>query len=90
MPRIEFNNEQELRDWSETFCKGTNRYSAYITAGKEIVLEPRKSTDPIRYGYLRVQSEGKIQEIAAFLRELGLSVFTCTNYVFSSDHMVAK
>lgn len=88
MPRITFGKDDEMKEWVKSFAKtrsGDPRYSAYVTERQEVILEPRTSTDPIRYGYIRFQTEEKLNDMCAYLRESNIPVFTCASYEFDAS-----
>lgn len=64
MPRHVFENSEQLKQWCEEFVK-EGYYIVYTTAENEIILEPKRSTRPQRYGYLKsVNAEKLAVEIA--------------------------
>lgn len=52
MPRQIFDSFEELKKWCEVFVE-KGKYVGYTTASDELILEPRKSTRPQRYAYLK-------------------------------------
>jgi hypothetical protein len=50
MPRQVFGSYDELKKWCEEFVE-QGKYVIYTTSADELILEPRKSTRPQRFGY---------------------------------------
>jgi len=65
MPRIVFDSADELKEWCKLFVKD-NKYTGYITEENELILEPQKSTRPIRYAYIKCK---KAKELAEELKD---------------------
>lgn len=73
MTRITFEEIGQFKKWIEDNVT-KEKYEAYITPKKEVVLMPRKSTRPLKYGYAILTSEG-IKEIQRFLGEKGVKIY---------------
>lgn len=56
MPRQVFDDVQELEKWCKEFVK-RGQYTVYTTSDNELILEPRKSTRPQRFVYIKTVKE---------------------------------
>lgn len=85
MPRIVFTNPEQLFDWVKEFCS-SNKYVGYVTSKKELIIEPTKSTRPLRYAYY---AGDDIDEIAKKLIEkYQIKVFQIKNYEWDLEKSV--
>lgn len=50
MPRIVFDSFEELEKWCKEFVK-KGSHTVYTTGSNELIVEPRRSTRPLRYAY---------------------------------------
>lgn len=66
MPRIVFCSEEQLENWCKEFVD-TGKYVIYLTEYNEVILEPLKSTRPLRFGYFKGL---KGEKLATKLQEL--------------------
>lgn len=79
LPRIVFENYDQLFAWAQEFLKPDPRkYVIYMALDNEIILEPRKSTRPIRYGYLK--SMEAVSPVKKMAEDFNVSVFNCKDY----------
>lgn len=88
VPRVEFNTEAELKDWWEGMTK-PSKYVVYTTETSEIILEPKTSTSPVRFGYYRAMTSDAFQRVIGQLKEAGYRVFACKNYEWKSDMIMS-
>ena len=65
MPRIVFDSFEELKKWCDEFIKEKS-HTIYTTENDELIVEPRRSTRPSRYGYFK---SIKVKEFAKTLSE---------------------
>ena len=64
MPISICENEEQLNNWCQQFAK-KGRYTVYYTTDDyEVVLEPIKTTRPIRYCYLKLANRGLAEKVA--------------------------
>jgi len=57
-------NEEELEEWCREFVE-TGRYTVISTAENEVILEPTKTSRPIRFAYyMTAKAEEIAQKIA--------------------------
>lgn len=82
MPRIEFANKEQFSKWKEERTK-PERHDMYITAASEFIMVPRKSTDPILYGYFP-GSDALRSELTKELETAGYMVFEVEKFVWSA------
>jgi hypothetical protein len=66
MPRQIFSTYEELRKWCDEFVE-PGKYVIYTTSANELILEPRKSTQPRRYAVFR---SIKVKEYAKEISEI--------------------
>lgn len=79
MSRIVFDDYAELRRWAAEFLmKG--RYVMYITRDNGVVLEPTKSTPPLRYGYIQLKDAKTLTAMEKLAEENGILVFRVKDY----------
>lgn len=85
MPRIIFTNPEQLIEWVKAFCSA-DKYVGYTTAEKELIIEPIKSTRPLRYAYYKGEDT---DEIAKKLSEkYQMKVFQIKNYEWDMEKSV--
>lgn len=89
MPRIEFNTEAEVREWVREMTK-PSKYVVYTTETSEIILEPKTSTSPVRFGYFRAMTQDAFQRLIGELREAGYRIFACKTYQWKSDMVMGS
>jgi hypothetical protein len=89
MPRIVFDVHVKSTyfKWVDRFCKD-GKYTAYFTKAGECVLEPTRSTSPIRYAYISRLLPEDVGEITKKCEELGIPYFYITAYEWTSDRSV--
>lgn len=87
MPRIVMSDDQSFKQFVERFVAAP-KYTAYVTDDDEIVLEPLRSTSPIRYGYVACATPSQCSRLAAYLREKGVAILKCERYEWATDRMV--
>jgi hypothetical protein len=73
MTRLVFETIDQFKKWIDDNVT-KEKYEAYITPKKEVVLVPRKSTRPLKYGYAILTSEGT-REIQRLLGEKGIKIY---------------
>ena len=82
MPIAVFNNTDELRAW----CKDTvspDKYRVLSTDEDEIILEPTKTSRPLKFGYLQIPgAEALADEIA---KEFNLKHIHIKAYRWDTD-----
>jgi len=52
--------------WTDEYVKGKD-YAILVTEENEIILEPRKSTRPLDYGYINIRDPQAVAELASIL-----------------------
>jgi len=81
--RLVFKTKDELLAWIKE-CVSPERYVAYITDDNEVVLCPTRSTRPIIYGYLKVETNiGDI--VKSIVHEFGIRCFPVKNVEWADD-----
>lgn len=80
MPRIEFNDIEEMINWIN--LRNVQKYLGYYTNNLELILAPNRSTQPILYGFIRNVSQPTIQE---FKEKINTPVLKIKNWTWSSD-----
>jgi len=59
--------------WAEEYIRG-RYYALLITDENEIIIEPRRSTRPLDFGYISIQDRKALEELASELeRRYGLT-----------------
>jgi len=53
----------KVLNWTDEFCKG-KVYTIIVTDDYEVILEPRKSTRPLDFGYVRLDSADNAMKLA--------------------------
>lgn len=53
-------------EWTDEYVRGKD-YAMLVTDEKEIILEPRKSTRPLDFGYISLKDVEALNELAAQL-----------------------
>lgn len=86
MPRIMFQDLAGLKPWMQRFVN-PEKYTAYVTLGRELILEPLRSTSPMRFGYLRCENDQVFNQVLAHLRECRLNYFKIARYEWSPDRL---
>lgn len=89
MPRIVFRATTDLEDWASKLA-APSRYNVYATERQEIILEPLRSTSPVRYGYLKMETSNMFSAFVNDLKSRGYNVFPCASYDWSSDRAVGS
>ena len=85
MPRHIFDTEERFKEWCEEFVK-TGFYCVYVTNDNEIILEPRRSTRPSRFGYYKTQKAEEIgQKIA---KQYSIPYFKVERYEWDTERPV--
>lgn len=84
MPRIVFGSEKELISWCEVFVKEGN-YTAYLTSSGELILEPRRSTRPIRYVHFTQKNASTVAKTIADAYSMPL--FKIIRYAWDATRM---
>lgn len=75
MVRHIFDETQEFIDWiSENVTK--EKYKAYQTKEKEIILVPKKSTRPLEYAYMKFSEQKDLESVIKKLTSKGLRVWS--------------
>lgn len=87
MPRIVFDNWSDLNKWAEEFLE-PDRFVIYATSHREIICEPRRSTEPRRWGYVHFREIDEFQRAARELEGMGYTVLRCSRYDWASDRAV--
>jgi hypothetical protein len=75
MPISVCENEEQLNHWCEQFAK-KDRYVVYITTeDNELILEPIKTSRPIRYAYMKFENIEHARKVANELAQhFGLKI----------------
>ena len=84
MPRLVFGVLAEFESWIRDFAK-PNRYVAYITNEKEILLVPLRSTRPILYAYYKGEETTNIKKT---LDSLGIKYYNVNSIEWADDRPV--
>lgn len=79
MPIVEFSTPIQLGDWAEN-CTSPTRYLVYITAEKEIIIRPTKSTNTLDFGYFKAVTAETLKEVSAKLQEAGYAILEINAY----------
>jgi uncharacterized lipoprotein YehR (DUF1307 family) len=64
MPISICENEEQLNHWCEQFVKGSKYIVYYTTEDSEVILEPIRSTRPLRYCYLKMSTSNSAKKVA--------------------------
>lgn len=87
MPRIVFTEQLDLSAWLDQFGDPM-RYTAYQTSKNELILEPKRSTQPLRYAYLKCPTFESLNRVTEELKRKNYVVLRCREYHFASDREV--
>jgi len=82
MPRIEFASAMQFSIWRKERTK-PERHDMYVTAASEFIMVPRKSTDPILYGYFP-GSDTLRDDLIKELEAAGYMVFIIEKFAWSA------
>lgn len=82
MPIVVCKNEEELMAWLEDTVV-TGRYRVLVTDENEIIVEPTKTSRPLKYAYLQITEPS---EIAKKIREkFGLKILHIKAYRWNDE-----
>lgn len=87
MPRVLFNQTDDLNAWLDRFGDHT-KYTVFLTAVRELIFEPLRSTEPRRWAYIRCKDQGEVQQITNRLRGEKYLIISCSRYDWASDRAV--
>lgn len=88
MPRAIFVEGEELLKWCGEFVKGGN-YIMYLTGKNELILEPRRSTRPLRYAYLKEVSKESADKLVVKIHEkFGIPFMLVSSYEWDVEKSV--
>lgn len=87
MPRIVFNEHRQVMTWAERFAQPA-RYTIYATSRFEVILEPLRSTAPLRYGYVRCTSHEVQVGLLTELERAGHTIIRCLEYDWATDRSI--
>ena len=74
-----------IKDWLDEFVRG-KVYVAILTDDNEVIIEPRKSTRPLDFGYARFDSSAGARELADVLNsEYKLKVIEVETYAWNIE-----
>jgi hypothetical protein len=59
----------KVLEWTEEYVKAKD-YALIVTDENEIILEPRKSTRPLDFGYINIKNTNAIKTLAGMLEKL--------------------
>jgi len=62
LPRHVCKDVEQLEKFCETYVTSADKYVVISTESHEVILEPLRSTKPIRYAYLEVDNAEKVAE----------------------------
>jgi len=71
---LEFSNPDQFKRWYES-CAYAEKYIVFVTADKEIIMRPTKSTNTYDYGYYEATTKEKFDTILKELEESRYSIF---------------
>ncbi|MCD6402595.1 hypothetical protein J7L36_01955 [bacterium] len=76
--RLVFKEKEEFQKWimDQVGLSPSPKYECYITPGDEVVLVPKKSTRPLKYGYAKLTPEA-VEAIKKEVEKLGIKVYRC-------------
>jgi hypothetical protein len=69
MPLSVCKTEEQVKKWCEAILKKEGSYYIYCTEDNEVILEPAKSTRPLRYCYIKLTPTEQSKEPARALAE---------------------
>jgi len=69
MPIAVCKNEEQVRKWAEVLVKEGKFYVYYTTEDYEVILEPAKTTRPLRYCYIKMTGLEEAKKLAAELSQ---------------------
>jgi len=85
MPRYEFNTEEEFEIWSDEHLS-YEKYEVVFTNHGEVVAVPRKSTQPLIYGYINLRTREAARQFVKKLNEkYSFQVFPLRKFIWTSD-----
>lgn len=96
MPRIVVTSNIQMEEFMDRFVTPQS-HTAYLTAQNEVVLEPLRSTAPLRYLYYKLLGSmggspksrtEQLKQIKRVLQARGLTVLHCDRYEFVTDRPV--
>jgi hypothetical protein len=65
----------EFISWIKEYVT-EERYKAYMTREKEIILIPRRSTRPLEYAYMKFDKDEKLKKVIEALTAKNIRVWT--------------
>jgi len=65
MPRHVCANVEQLKDFCEVYVTNPDKYVVISTDEDEVILEPLRSTRPVRYAYLEIENAEEVAEAIA-------------------------
>jgi len=84
MPRVEFSKVEDFNIWLKDHFT-PEKYHFYLTSEDEIILVPRRSTQPLTYAYFK-SSELEIKEVLEQLKPLhGVQRYKCKSFSWRVD-----
>lgn len=87
MVRHVFDETEEFINWiSENVTK--EKYKAYQTKEKEIILVPKKSTRPLEYAYMKFSEDKDLKSVIEKLTSKGLRVWRLKAEEWADDRPV--
>jgi len=87
MPRLVYSSKEEFLKWVREKVTA-ERYDLYVTEDNELIVCPTRSTQPLTYAYLKLQSDPKdlIKEVRENVS--GISVYFLRNFEWATDRAV--
>ena len=67
-PRLIFDDIDEFERWVDQFVL-KNKYVLYVTEDQEVILVPLRSTQPIVYSYIQLESVDVLKELVKRIQE---------------------
>jgi len=87
MTRLVYNSKDELLKWVKEKVTA-ERYDLYVTEDNELIVCPTRSTQPLTYAYLKLQSDPR--ELVKEIKEnvSGISVYHLKDFEWVTDRGV--
>jgi len=86
MPRLVFGNKDQMLRWMRMRVD-PERYDLYVTDEREFILVPRKSTQPIMFGYFKLTDED-VEQFAGEIKALSVPVFRVKGFEWDTRKAV--
>jgi len=84
MVRYVFNEKKEFLRWiSDNVTK--EKYQAYLTENREVILVPTRSTRPLEYAYFRCTDSDIEDDVVEKLAKIELKIYNVKSVEWADD-----